>query len=63
MIWNSASEFWAMGGYGLYVWGSFGVTALVMGIEVIQAKHAHKQIRDNLRKQAVEQHSTEDWQA
>jgi heme exporter protein D len=26
--WNSFSEFLAMGGYGLYVWGSFGVTAL-----------------------------------
>ena len=30
MIWESASAFWAMGGYGLYVWGSFGMTALVM---------------------------------
>jgi heme exporter protein D len=30
MNWNSASEFFAMGGYGLYVWGSYGVTALWM---------------------------------
>jgi len=29
------SEFFAMGGYALYVWGSFGVTALVMAIEAI----------------------------
>lgn len=29
------SEFFAMGGYALYVWGSYGVTALVMVIEVI----------------------------
>ena len=28
--WSSWSDFLAMGGYGLYVWGSFGVTALVM---------------------------------
>jgi heme exporter protein D len=38
MIWNlnwaSASDFVTMGGYGLYVWGSFGITALVMLIEV-----------------------------
>ena len=27
-------EFWAMGGYGVYVWGSFGVTALVMLMEL-----------------------------
>ena len=33
--WNSFSDFLAMGGYGLYVWGSFGVTALIMAIEPI----------------------------
>jgi heme exporter protein D len=32
--WSSWSEFWAMGGYALYVWGSFGVTALVIIIEL-----------------------------
>ena len=32
MQWNSVSEFFAMGGYAFYVWGSFGVTAAVMGI-------------------------------
>jgi heme exporter protein D len=32
--WSHWSDFLAMGGYGLYVWGSFGVTALVMLIEV-----------------------------
>lgn len=26
----SWSEFWHMGGYALYVWPSFGVTALLM---------------------------------
>jgi heme exporter protein D len=34
LFWNSWSEFFAMGGYGLYVWGSFGVTAAVMLGEV-----------------------------
>ena len=34
MIWTSTSEFWAMGGYGLYVWGSFGVTAVVIAAEI-----------------------------
>jgi heme exporter protein D len=33
--WNSFSDFLAMGGYGLYVWGSFGVTVLIMAIEPI----------------------------
>jgi heme exporter protein D len=28
------SEFFAMGGYALYVWGSYGVTAVLLGIEI-----------------------------
>jgi heme exporter protein D len=34
MQWNNAAEFFAMGGYGLYVWGSFGVTAFALALEV-----------------------------
>jgi len=34
MNWNSASEFFAMGGYGLYVWGSYGVSVLAIAIEL-----------------------------
>jgi heme exporter protein D len=30
---SSVAEFLDMGGYALYVWGSFGVTALLMVIE------------------------------
>ena len=33
MQWNSASEFFAMGGHGLYVWGSYGVAAVLMLVE------------------------------
>lgn len=33
MIWNSAAEFFAMGGYGLYVWGSYAVTAVCLILE------------------------------
>ena len=35
MIWGSVDEFFAMGGYGLYVWGSYGVTALVLAAELL----------------------------
>ena len=31
----SGGDFFAMGGYGLYVWGSYGVTLLFMVVEVI----------------------------
>ena len=33
MNWKSAAEFFEMGGYGLYVWGSYGATALLMALE------------------------------
>lgn len=33
MNWNTPAEFFAMGGYGAYVWGSFIVTALCVIVE------------------------------
>lgn len=35
MSWGSAGEFFAMGGYAFYVWGSYGVTALFLIVEVV----------------------------
>lgn len=32
-MWSSAAEFLAMGGYGLFVWGSMGACALVCALE------------------------------
>ena len=32
--WASATDFWAMGGYGFYVWGSYGATVAVIAIEL-----------------------------
>ena len=32
------NEFLAMGGYGRYVWGSFGVVALALVIEVVSLR-------------------------
>jgi len=45
MTWGSASEFFAMGGYGLYVWGSFGVLALCMAFDALTAIKRHRQAR------------------
>ena len=38
MNWNSVSEFIQMGGYGLYVWGSYSMVAAVMVLEVWQLR-------------------------
>ena len=51
MNWGSASEFFAMGGYGLYVWGSFGVTAAALLIETQLARKRFVDIRRLLRRE------------
>ncbi len=56
MRWDSWAEFWAMGGYAVYVWGSVGVTALLMALEVLQARWAHRAVLSQLQtEQAVAQ--------
>lgn len=43
MNWGGWSNFIHMGGYGFYVWGSFGVTAvLIVGELVMLRMHARK---------------------
>ena len=49
MIWNSWSDFWAMGGYGVYVWGSMGVTFGLLLVEVAQAVRAQRHVLVQLR--------------
>jgi heme exporter protein D len=41
MRWESWSDFWFMGGYALYVWGSVGMTALLLLLEMVQAAQAN----------------------
>jgi heme exporter protein D len=56
MRWESWSQFWAMGGYAVYVWGSVGVTALLLAAEVWQARWAHRLVLNQLKtEQAVAQ--------
>jgi len=35
MIWNSWNDFWAMGGYAFYVWGSYAATFALITAEII----------------------------
>jgi heme exporter protein D len=61
MIWNSWNDFWAMGGYGLYVWGSFGVTALFMVLEVVWVKNARAQALSQVASELAAQTNSKDW--
>ena len=49
--WNSFSDFLAMGGYGLYVWGAFGVTVLIMAVEPIVVARNRKTTITRLQRQ------------
>jgi heme exporter protein D len=43
--WNSAAEFFAMGGYGPYVWGAYAVTIACMAAEPVLVALRHRQAR------------------
>ena len=45
----NCSEFFAMGGYGLYVWGSYGCAALVLIVNLVSAQRKHKTTLKMLR--------------
>lgn len=49
---NSISEFFAMGGYGFYVWLSYGVTFLAVAILIWQSK---QEIKNTLKLAKKEQ--------
>ncbi len=42
------AEFFSMGGYALYVWGSFGAFALCVLIEVVVVRHRQRTIFQRL---------------
>ena len=35
MQWSSVTDFFAMGGYAVYVWGAYGLTGIVIAAEVV----------------------------
>lgn len=42
MTWNSAAEFFAMGGYAQYVWGSVGVSVIALAVELSLLRQRRK---------------------
>jgi heme exporter protein D len=46
MHWNSLSEFISMGGYGPYIWGSYGVTFVLLTAEVIMLRARKRELRN-----------------
>ena len=50
-MWNSPSEFFAMGGYALYVWSSFGICALVLILEPLFVRARFRAVIRRLKQQ------------
>ncbi len=44
MNWKSFGDFWSMGGYALYVWGSFGLTFALLALEVVLAAQRQRAV-------------------
>ncbi|PAJ74641.1 heme exporter protein CcmD [Pseudoalteromonas sp. NBT06-2] len=51
MQFNSFSDFIAMGGYGFYVWLSFGTCALILLSIFLDSQFSHQRILDAVAKQ------------
>jgi len=43
MIWESWDAFWAMGGYGLYVRGSYAVVLICIVVEILLARAGQRE--------------------
>lgn len=56
-MWNSPAEFFAMGGYALYVWSSFGVCALVLILEPLSVRARYRVIVRRLKRELLAERS------
>jgi heme exporter protein D len=50
MNWQSWSQFLEMGGYGLYVWGSYAVTLVVLAVEMAELVMRRRGLFERLAK-------------
>ena len=53
MNWGSWDNFWAMGGYGLFVWGSYAMTVAVIAVEIWQLKVRRRGAVTDLEREAA----------
>ncbi|MEB0140586.1 MULTISPECIES: heme exporter protein CcmD [unclassified Undibacterium] len=60
MIWHSLAEFFAMGGYALYVWSSFGMAVLLLVLEPCLLRRRYTAAALRLEHEWMAQHSSEE---
>jgi heme exporter protein D len=50
--WGSWDNFLRMGGYGFFVWGSYGMAAAILVVEIWQLKVRRRRAVTELRREA-----------
>lgn len=63
MNWKSFGDFWSMGGYALYVWGSFGLTFALLALEVVLAAQRQRAVVAQVSEVQWAQVQEGDWHA
>ncbi|HEV8095270.1 MAG TPA: heme exporter protein CcmD [Burkholderiales bacterium] len=58
MNWASAAEFFAMGGYAFYVWGSFLATAVCITAELLLLRTRRSEALRRVRAEKVRHEAT-----
>ena len=53
MNWHSVAEFTEMGGYGLYVWGSYLMAAATLAWEAVMLMQRRRRAEDEIREDAL----------
>ena len=43
------ANFFAMGGYAVFVWPAYGISVLVLGVAIVVSLQAHARARRNVR--------------
>jgi heme exporter protein D len=54
MHWSSWSEFFSMGGYGVYVWGSYGVTLVLLAAEIMMLRARKRRLAQTAERAELE---------
>lgn len=55
MHFDSWSAFWAMGGYGFYVWLAFGVSGVALVLLIVQSVRARRHLQKNWQTEQARQ--------
>lgn len=63
MRFSSFSDFVAMGGYGFYVWLSFGLSFVLLALLIFFSRVSNKQIKTRIAKQHIREQKLKAAQA